>query len=131
MTGIGWTGVAVAIIGAAIGHALHERRRDRRSRQVPGTVVEFVPGDSIGLSPRLQVAVYEFVADDGRRVRKPSSVARGTPRHAVGETVAVWYDPADPNQSDIVGESAGIALIFGALGLLFTAVGIALVWGGR
>ena len=135
MTAIAWMGVVVTTLGAAlatfgIAVALQERRRERSGRQVPGTIVDLVEGSSAGF-PRLRAAVFEFAGDDGRRVRRQSSVFKGKPTHVVGDAVTVWHDPADPDRSGIVGESSGIAPIAAGLGLVFTAVGIALVWAGR
>jgi hypothetical protein len=41
--------------------------------------------------------------------------------------VVVWHDPADPQRSDIVGESRGMAPLMVLLGLIFAAAGIGVV----
>ena len=80
-----------------------------------------------GGSGDMHFPVFEFVAADGRSVRRQSTFGNGTPVHSVGDEIVVWYDPVDPEQCDIVGEGRGFALVLALLGLIFLAVGASIV----
>jgi hypothetical protein len=132
MTTGGWIGVVAAVLGgalAAFGAAIgfHQRRLERRGRQVPGTIVDVVLTRRVNDKTQLYRPVFEFTAVDGTRVRRQSNVASSPPTHAIGDAVVVWHDPADPQRSDIVGESRGMAPLMVLLGLIFAAAGIGVV----
>lgn len=118
-------GSGLALAGAAMG--LHIRRKERDGRQVPGTIVEIEQEHAVRHSGPMHVPVFEFVAADGTRVRKRSSVSSLHPTHAVGDVVMVWHDPANPDRADIVGGSRWLAPSMIALGLLFVAAGMGVV----
>jgi hypothetical protein len=61
-------------------------------------------------------------------VRKESTVASYPATHAVGDTVMVWHDGADPQRAGIVGESRWEGPFFVMMGLIFAVVGLAVVW---
>jgi hypothetical protein len=132
MTAGGWIGAAaagigggLAISGAAIG--MRTRRLEREGHRVPGTIVAIEQDHAVRHTGPMHVAVFEFVALDGTRVRKRSSVSSLHPTHAIGDVVMVWHDPADPDRADIVGDSRWLAPSMIAMGLIFVAVGIGIV----
>src|SRR5262249_25101259 len=132
MTAGGWIGAATAGIGrgvtlSGVAAGLHLRRVERQGLRVPGTVVAIEEVRAIKHSGPMQAAVFEFVAADGTRVRKRSSVSSLHPTHGIGDVVMVLHDPAHPQRADIVGESQWLAPSLVALGLLFVAVGIGVV----
>ncbi len=92
-----------------------------------GTVVDLKPNGS----GDLYHSVYEYTDASGRTHRGVSSWSSNPPRHAVGERVAVYYDPASPSVSRIKsGWGFWLAiLVFGifsappvGLGLVFLVV---------
>jgi Protein of unknown function (DUF3592) len=133
MTGAGWIGAIAAVLGGALTAAgaatgIHDRRLEKRGAKVPGTIVDVekksVPGRHSG---PMQTPVFEFVAQDGTRVRKRSSVSSVIPTHAIGDLVMVWHDPAHPDRADIVGETRWMAPVMIGLGLVFVAVGVGVI----
>jgi len=130
MTPPEWIGIGTAVAGAGLAafgaaEGMSRRRRETEGRQVPATVVEFAQVRMLRDPNTLLAPVFEFVSEDGRKVRKQSRNASAPPAHAIGDTVMVWYDPAQPEQADIVGEAGAWVLGSICLGLLFVAVGIA------
>ena len=136
MTAVGWVGAVFAVFGGGfaavgVGLGLHQRRLERENTRVPGTIVDIAETSRVNDKTRLHAAVFEFVAADGTRVRKTSSVASGTPSHAVGDQVMVWFDPGDPRRADIVGEASGLAPGIIAAGVVVLVIGLGLVVFGR
>lgn len=71
-------------------------------------------------------SVVEFVTPDGRPVRFTDSMARkNQAAHKVGESVTVRYDAKDPSQAEISSSSI-VKVVFGAVMLLGSAVGMGL-----
>jgi len=71
-------------------------------------------------------SVVEFVTADGRAVRFTDSMARqNQAAHKVGESVTVRYDAKDPSQAEISSSSI-VKVVFGAVMLLGSAVGMGL-----
>ncbi len=129
MTPGAWVGLVVGVLGALIAAfglavGISERRAERKGRQVRGTVVAV---EVSGVRSKHHYPVFEFVTEDGRRVRKRSSNGSGKPTHAVGDEVVVWHDAADPERSDIVGEGRIFAILATGFGLIFTAIGGAIL----
>lgn len=73
-------------------------------------------------------SVVEFVTQEGRTVRFTDSMARqNQAAHKVGESVTVRYDAKDPSQAEI-STSSIVKIVFGAVMLLGSAVGMAVGW---
>lgn len=120
-------GLLIAAVGIWVG--LDERRSQREGRRARGRVTEV----AVHVSSRrtMHTPVFEFVADDGRSVRKRSTVSSSPATHKVGDEVDVWYDPADPDRADIVGEGRSFSLLTAGIGAIFTAIGLGIVFLSR
>ena len=120
-------GVLISVVGIWIG--FDDRRSERAGRRARARVTEV----ERYLSSRrtMHRPVFEFVAEDGRRVRKRSSNASSSPTHAVGDEVDVWYDPADPERSDIVGEGKYFSMLMTGIGAIFAVIGLVIVFISR
>ncbi len=129
-----WIGSVVAVLGILIASVgiwigLDDRRSERKGRRARGRITEIET--YISSRRTMHRPFFEFVAEDGRSVRKRSSNASSSPTHAVGDEVDVWYDPADPDRSDIVGEGRFFSMLMTAIGGIFTVIGLAIVFISR
>jgi hypothetical protein len=123
-----FAGLGGTIVMFATWEGLRRRRQERTGQQVRATVVEMIVKHRVGRgSSDMHFPVFEFVAADGRSVRRQSTFGNGTPTHSVGDEIVVWHDPADPGQCDIVGEGRGFALFLALLGFIFLAVGASIL----
>jgi hypothetical protein len=120
-----FAGLGAVIVVLATWSGLHRRRQERTGQKVRARVVEIVvkPHVGKGSTGNAHYPVFEFVAADGRSVRRQSSFGNGTPTHTVGDEIVVWHDPADPERCDIVGEGRGFELLLALMGLIFFTVG--------
>jgi len=133
MTGVGWIGAVTAFIGAGLtaGGALmglYQRRREQQA-QVPGTVVALAEKHYVKSHQTLYAPVFEYTAVNGTRMRKQSATASYPATHAVGDPVMVWHDPADPQDSGIVGEDRLSGPMIALLGVIFLVAGLAVLLG--
>ncbi len=103
----------------------------RHAIRVPATIVSMhavatpnLTGSS-GSGP-LYRPVVEFSTVEGQLVRAESKIGSNPAAGRVGETVAVFYDPALPNRIQLdtrVGSGACLALMFEAVGAMLLAIG--------
>jgi hypothetical protein len=107
---------------------------DARARAVraDGEVVELVEERSRNSSGSLWAPRVRFRIPDGRSFEFVSSVRTKPPAYAVGDRVAVRYDPDHPSEARIDDWLSWWFLpsLLGALGAVFTIVGSALLWAG-
>ena len=77
--------------------------------------------------------VFSFVARDGQSYAVDSGSSSNPPGFAVGETVRVLYDPANPTDAkiDTFFQIWVLPIVFGILGGIFTLVGLTLLVVGR
>jgi hypothetical protein len=147
--------VVIALFGAlaaGLGAFLvaQEHLRRRRGLQTTGVVVDNVHGaDSILAGQSIETApsapildtgavkitpkprsmgypVVEFATASGEVVRFRSSHGSRPPAHKVGDSVALYYDAADPKGAELAGEGTFLALVLLGLGIVFVAVAAAL-----
>jgi hypothetical protein len=74
--------------------------------------------------------VVEFTSATGKRVEFTSNVGSSPPSHHVGERVTVLYNPAEPQAARIKSFFQlwfGFLIVF-ALGLIFAAVGLTMIF---
>jgi len=124
-----FAGLGGTIMMFATWEGLRRRRQERRGQQVRAKIVEIIVKTSLGRggSGYQHFPVFEFVAADGRSVRRQSSFGNGTPTYSVGDEIVVWHDPADPEQCDIVGEGRVFALLLALLGFIFLGAGASIL----
>jgi hypothetical protein len=129
-------GVAVLIGGAVA--AVKQVRRSGRGVAATGTVVDllsrvFNPGSAAVYCP-----VVEFTAATGQPVRFESQFGTMPASHRVGQSIAVRYDPANPQKAEVDSATANwfvpgctiaMGLGFLVMGLVFVVIGILLLAG--
>lgn len=130
--GFGVIGPIFLVIGLVFGaNALALAGRAERA---DGTVVEVVARTTSNSDGTRSTSWYPTVAFEAgeKTVRFVSSVGFGPSRYEVGDTVPVAYDPDHPSDAKIAtfGGLYLFPLLFGGLGLVFTAVGIPLAVSG-
>jgi hypothetical protein len=91
--------LAVLIAGVIAG--LKQSRKSASGMKATGTVVNLVsrvfnPG-SVGV----YCPVVEFTSATGQRVRFESQFGTMPASHHLGQTIAVRYDPADPQKAEV------------------------------
>jgi hypothetical protein len=126
-----WIGACATALGVTIATfaawlAARQLRRERAGRQVTARVVDVVLRRSVGKgkTSTYHYPVFEFVADDGKSFRRQSAFGDGKPTYKMGDEVAIWYDPADPQRADIRGEGRMFFAALALMGLLFAAGGV-------
>ncbi len=101
-----WTRGAGTVVGFRVRHS----RRDGRTRTYYHAQVRYLAG--------------------GREWVYESPVSTSSPSREVGDAVAMIHDPAQPQEAciDEVTEKYFASLLVGAIGAVFTAVGVWLLW---
>ena len=103
----------------------------RRAIRVPGTIVSMHAvatqqlTQSTGSGP-IYRPVVEFATVEGQLVRAESRIGSNPPAGRVGETVGVFYDPAQPSRIQLdtrVGSGTCLAFVLGVFGALLLVVG--------
>lgn len=84
-----------------------------------GTVVELVNNGKNSYTP-----IVEFELPSGEMQRYVSNMSSSPPSYDVGETVRLWYDPADPSRVVLAGIDRWLLpAIFGGIFVIFGAIG--------
>lgn len=136
-------GSLIAAVGAAV--ALRDARARRAGLRATGIVVANVYGRGHALAGQplataepgadgplqfhareIGYPKVEFATAAGEKVAFTSSSGSRPPSHAVGDAVAVHYDPADPRRAEIVGEGTTLNVFLVLFGLGLAAIGIAI-----
>lgn len=106
--------IALIPLGWGARASVQDRQLLRDGHIVNGRVVELrhVPSNPTVRSQRASTAspVVTFTTRSGQQRTAVGSVNRGPSPWAVGETVAVVYDPSDPERADLVSEVDGWGL---------------------
>ena len=119
----------IAGLGTVFGSFLsfnHTQEFIKTASTVEGTVIEIrqkISKKSITYFP-----VFKYQTHQGKIVHIESSVGTNPPNYGVGAKVNVIYDPNDPNQAEINSFWSVwlLTVVFGALGSLFTGIGLLL-----
>jgi hypothetical protein len=119
---VGFGALFAGVGGASL---VRDRRLNQRAARTSGVVVALERRTLAG-GGALPFPVVEFVAVDGRRWRFRSDSASALSPFAVGQSVAVLYDPADPARARIDAAALQWALpvVFLALGGMFFLTGV-------
>lgn len=122
-----WGAMCIAVgcgfLGSALWIYLHRKRFLDASVTAGGTVVE-VRVRGVGRNA-VAVPVLEFRTADGVVQRAESMMGSGFQSFAVGEAVAVRYDPATPGRAEVDSFAVlwGLALLRTGFALLFLLMG--------
>jgi hypothetical protein len=105
----------------------------RKAIETSGEVVDLLeePPYESGESPTYR-PVVSYVLPSSRRIRFQSMVHSNPPEYAIGESVAILYEPDRPHEARIRSFTSlwllGIILV--GLGMIFSALGAGLLLGG-
>jgi hypothetical protein len=131
-------GLLFALIGAAvliggIVAAARQTRKSARGVEATGTVVDLVTKVFNPGSPGVYCPIVQFTTASGQPIRFESQFGTMPASHRAGQSIAVRYDPADPQKAEVDSATAnwfvpgctiamGLAFLF--LGLVFVVIGI-------
>lgn len=96
-----------------------------------GTVIELIASRSD--KSTTYKPVVSFTTKDGKQIKYISSVSSNPPSYHEGETVEIFYDPADPYDANINGfASLWLGpLILGIFGIIFFLIGFFIILFGK
>ena len=124
-------GIAVLIGGAV--SALKQMRKSARGVEATGKVVDLVRRVFSAGSSGVYCPVVDFTTATGQTVRFESQFGTMPASHQVGQSLAVRYDPADPQKADVDSVTANwfvpgctiaMGFAFLVMGLVFVVIGI-------
>jgi hypothetical protein len=124
-------GIAVLISGAV--GAVKQSRKAARGVAATGTVVDLVKRVFNPGSAGVYCPVVDFTTATGQPVRFESQFGTMPASHRVGQSIAVRYDPADPQKAEVDSATANwfvpgctiaMGLLFLMMGLVFVVIGI-------
>ena len=124
-------GIAVLISGAVA--AVKQSRKAARGVAATGTVVDLVKQVFSPGSAGVYCPVVDFTTAAGQPVRFESQFGTMPASHRVGQSIAIRYDPADPQKAEVDSATANwfvpgctiaMGLLFLVLGLVFVVIGI-------
>ena len=136
--------VGICLLAAGVLVSLRRLAFLARAISIDGTVVELlsrrrsnqylVKKTDTGLAvepKRLHRPVVRFTAPDGRRIELTAPVSSSRTLYAVGDTVRVRFDPADPDSAQIDHPlyhwfAPGMLIFFGFFGIGMGLLGIIL-----
>jgi hypothetical protein len=124
-----WLALAGAVAALAGVTAAGRRRKLRGSGKTAWATVVRTPSDSDEPRGRSAPPVsLQFALEDGRIIERPYSppAARRSALYS-GQKVLIWYDPVDPAEVLVFGQTSRRAdVVFTVIGLLFIAIGASL-----
>lgn len=99
----------------------------KRAETVQGTVIELISKRSDNSTT--YAPVVTFTTKKGNKIEFTSSVSSNPPSYSEGESVEVFYDPAEPKDASINGfASLWLGpLILGILGTVFFLIGFGII----
>ena len=133
LVGVLFTLIGVAVlIGGAVA-AVKQARKSGRGVTATGTVVDLVSRVFNPGSAGVYCPVVDFTTATGQPVRFESQFGTMPASHRVGQSIAVRYDPADPQKAEVDSATANwfvpgctiaMGLLFLVMGLVFVVIGI-------
>ena len=124
----GFLGSGLLLLAGAGFAAWLEISFRQRAVETDGRIVQMIArsGTSDGRHSTTWTPVFTFRLPDGKEMRVTAGYSSSPPCCRVGEVVRVRYDPADPSRAQMAGFVASwlVATILGAIGLVFTLVGL-------
>lgn len=124
-------GIAILISGAV--GAVKQARKSGRGVKANGTVVDLVSRVFNPGSAGVYCPVVDFTTAAGQPVRFESQFGTMPASYRVGQSIALRYDPADPQKAEVDSATANwfvpgctiaMGLLFLMMGLVFVAIGI-------
>ncbi len=93
-----------------------------------GNVIDLIKNvdtDSDGDTSTTYTPVVSFTTSTGQKVETKTSISSNPPSHEIGDSVAIYYSPKEPKKImiDSFMDKYFLPIIFGAFGLIFSAIG--------
>ncbi|HEU0296886.1 MAG TPA: DUF3592 domain-containing protein [Anaerolineales bacterium] len=92
---------ALGLLGGAVWSYFKQQRTMQSRVAATGTVVELTSRITASGRSTIICPVVEFTAPSGEKVRFTSEFGSRPASHSIGQSVAVRYDPADPQKAEI------------------------------
>ncbi len=89
------------------------------TQKTSGRVIELVQTEEKYYYP-----VYEFKDEKGNSIHKVSDSGSNIPAYKIGESVEIFYNPANPKEFFVSGENDELLIAFKIIGLVFMILGI-------
>ncbi len=111
-----------------------ERAFLQRAEQLTGTVTDNSASTSYQNEHYITdyCPVVDFRTQEGQNVEYTSDACQDPPDYEVGQKVTIYYDPKDPNATQMPdkygGQYAGV-FIPGIMGIVLLLIGLGLYWG--
>lgn len=128
--------IGIAILIGGVVAAVKQARKSRRGVATTGKVVDLVSRVFNPGSAGVYCPVVDFTTASGQPVRFESQFGTMPASHRVGQSIAVRYDPANPQKAEVDSATAnwfvpgctiGMGLLFFVMGLVFVVIGIAVL----
>ena len=138
LIGILFVLVGLAVLIGGVVTAIKQTRNAARGTAATGTVVDLVQRVFNPGSAGVYCSVVQFTTALGQPVRLESGFGTMPASHRIGQSIAVRYDPADPQKAEVdsvtsrwlvPGCMIGMGTMFLAMGVVFLAIGIAVLAG--
>ena len=140
LIGILFVLIGVAVLIGGVVTAIKQSRKAARGTAATGTVVDLVQRVFNPGSAGVYCPVVQFTTALGQPVRFESGFGTMPASHRVGQSIAVRYDPADPQKAEAdsvtsrwlaQGCMIGMGIMFLAMGVVFVGIGIVVLAGNR
>ena len=140
LIGILFVLIGLAVLIGGVVTAIKQTRKVARGVTATGTVVDLVQRVFNPGSAGVYCPVVQFTTALGQSVRLESGFGTMPASHRVGQSIAVRYDPADPQKAEVdsvtsrwlaPGCMIGMGIMFFAMGVVFLAIGIAVLAGNQ
>jgi hypothetical protein len=127
-------GIAV-LIGGVVG-AVRQSRESAQRVAATGTVVDVVQRVVNPGSAGIYCPIVDFTTAAGQPVRFQSEFGTMPASHEVGQSIAVRYDPNNPQKAEVDSATSrwlvpgcmiGMGVLFLGMGLVFMVIGIAVL----
>jgi hypothetical protein len=130
-----FTGIGVIVTGLALLFAVPAMTSlAQRSATVQGIVVEVIPTTTTSKGRTISgVCLVKYRFDsNGHTYQKTNSVSSNANCGlAVGDSISLTYDPANPNESSLAADAGFATFMSGGflvLGIVFLVIGIGIIW---
>ena len=138
LIGILFVLIGTAVLIGGVVTAIKQSRNAARGTAATGTVVDLVKRVFNPGSAGVYCPVVQFTTALGQLIRFESDFGTMPASHRVGQSIAVRYDPADPQKAEVDSATSrwlvpgcmiGMGIIFLAMGVVFLAIGIVVLAG--
>ncbi len=140
LVGILFVLIGLAVLIGGVVSAIKESRKAARGVHATGTVVDLVQRVFNPGSAGVYCPVVQFTTATGQPVRFESGFGTMPASHRVGQSIAVRYDPANPQEVEVDSATSrwlvpgcmiGMGIMFLAMGVVFLVIGIVVLAGNQ